>query len=1003
MTKPEDRREEPGGVLDFNSGRPFRNKAQEYLDNGWQPLPLPEKEKFPPPTGATGRHAYTVDQRKLSEWFKDDSLAKANLGLHLSDVYPPQFVDDSSYNLTAAILPEARSVERFWFDEHDEPKWTVVGIDVDDYEDKSKKKRGGAVLAKLEHDLGKLPATWTSSSRNDGVSGIRFYLVPTEYSYRGQVGDNIECIQDVHRYAVAWPSAHPTAGQYTWFPPGQAPKGAPRTVYQAVVTAPAHLKGSKEQAEGVDSDELVTISFTPRQVPSVWHLPKLPKAWVEHLSQGFTGVSDTPIDMDSSVDEIYDWAKKNFTQKGGNRNFQEEKAVLQLEEIGCSAIRKRTESWKEKVDAPDSDAHYALTDAHWNLFMMGLEGHAGWMSAVRVFESFWMRNVLGDPEAGGSGVGKRGQQEATNEMFRSRTNAIRKIKAYVDTQAQEGRNLLGRKCTCYEGDGELLSATEGMDPDSEEARLLDAIAQGRSGSDDGDGDGSGARSPLRDPGEYERNDDGNGEHFCDLYQDRFKYVLGYDRWIFWHEGSNPGWEWAENGMTRRAYRKVKARQQNYARQLLVEAMALREAEDSGAKAAMAKAQSWNQWAERSGNNGQVRGALEAASENFGVSIDSAEFDSQEHLLGVANGVLELRGDGIFHRKAKKEDMVVTNTNIPYFPLRDILSGKVNSVVGYDAVEGARLWSQFLDLFLPIHEDRLWVQQMLGMCLIGGNPSKRFIFLHGESHTGKSTILNLLMAALGDYAGSAEMSIFEQSKLNPALARALPWRMLTTTEANALGGKGLEGDMLKRLTGNDYMSAELKGVNEIIERKPSFTPVVATNSAPQIENLDEALRERVEVLPFKIRQDPNDAPVGVEERMKELSLPTVLAWMVEGWVLYAENRLRNRPGSMVEVKASFGREMSGDIGQFMEDCLVLTGDVGDTESVDDVYQAYKSWAKHQNIQDNRVWDKPVLGRRMSKAGYRSHVKRVDGANERQYRGVKLRDDLKKTLTFKIVKE
>ena len=1010
MTSPDE-----GGVLDLNSSRPFRNKALEYLDNGWQPIPLPEKQKFPPPLNTTGRNAIVVDQRRVAEWFKDDSLTKANLGLHLSTAVPPQFDPDSE---RYAVLYEKRSRRSFWLNSDDEPRWSVVGIDVDDYSDDSKKKAGGKTLRELEKEYGKLPTTWTSSSRNDGVSGIRFFLVPAEYSYRGQVGESIECIQEVHRYAVAWPSAHPTAGQYTWFPPGQTPKGAPNAAYCAVVTRAEHLNGAEEtpavgdcsfgseeggsEEGGSEEGGLFHISIATRQIPSVWDLPRLPKKWIEYLSQGFTGASEVPIDMDSSVDEIYLWAKKNFTQKGGNRNYGEEAASEQLESLGCSAMRKRVASWVEEAVRPESDSHSVIRDGHWNLFYMGLEGHSGWMAGVRVLESVWLRHVFGDPEAGGGGSGKRGEDEASKEVFRSRTNALRKIKAKVDREASDGRNLLGRTCACYAGDAETFDA-EGVDPNSEEGRLLDAISSVPDGA-------------LKDPGEYEMNDDGNGEHFCDLYQDRFKYVLGYDRWIFWHEGSNPGWQWAETGMTRRAYRKVKIRQQNYARQLLNEAMRLKQADDPGAKAAMDKARIWRAWSERSGNNGQVRGALEAASENLGVSIDSAEFDSREHLLGVANGVLELRDDGVYHRKARKEDMVVTNTNVPYIPLKDILSGKGGTYCGVVVTseqarayaEGARLFQEFLDLFLPPGKDgsleeREWVQQMIGMCLIGGNPSKRFIFLHGESHTGKSTILNLLMAALGEYAGSAEMSIFEQSKLNPALAQALPWRLLTTTEANALGGKGLEGDMLKRLTGNDYMSAELKGVNEIIRRKPSFTPVVATNSAPQIENLDEALRERVEVLPFKVRQDPNDAPVGVEEKMRELSLPAVLSWMVEGWIMYSENRLRNRPKSSIEVKARFGREMSGDLGQFMEDCLILTGNIDDAERVDDVYQAYTSWARQQNIQDSRVWDKPVFGRRMGKAGYRSHVKRIDGVNERQYRGVKLRNDLKKVLKFKMVRE
>ena len=57
-------------------------------------------------------------------------------------------------------------------------EYEVIGIDVDHYISGGKEKFGGDQLKELEAKLGPLPPTWISSSRSDGISGIRFFVVP---------------------------------------------------------------------------------------------------------------------------------------------------------------------------------------------------------------------------------------------------------------------------------------------------------------------------------------------------------------------------------------------------------------------------------------------------------------------------------------------------------------------------------------------------------------------------------------------------------------------------------------------------------------------------------------------------------------------------------------------------------------------------------------------------------------------------------------------------------
>jgi len=102
----------------------------------------------------------------------------------------------------------------------------LLGIDVDDYDGKG----GGATLTGLSERWGPLPPTWRSTSRDDGVSGIRFYHVPEGLAWPSNIPTGIEIIRFGHRYAVVWPSIHPEGRTYRWV----SPQGVTSTVVPAI-------------------------------------------------------------------------------------------------------------------------------------------------------------------------------------------------------------------------------------------------------------------------------------------------------------------------------------------------------------------------------------------------------------------------------------------------------------------------------------------------------------------------------------------------------------------------------------------------------------------------------------------------------------------------------------------------------------------------------------------------------------------------------------------------
>jgi len=94
----------------------------------------------------------------------------------------------------------------------------VVGIDVDAYGTKT----GAATLAEAEQRWGPLPCTVRSTSREDGVSGIKLYRVPAGTKLAGGIKfselgiADIDVIQTDHRYVNCAPTIHPEGRTYKW-------------------------------------------------------------------------------------------------------------------------------------------------------------------------------------------------------------------------------------------------------------------------------------------------------------------------------------------------------------------------------------------------------------------------------------------------------------------------------------------------------------------------------------------------------------------------------------------------------------------------------------------------------------------------------------------------------------------------------------------------------------------------------------------------------------------
>lgn len=856
---------------------PYRETALEYKKAGWHgALPIPHKQKNPPPTGFTGHRAPYPDVNKINEWRKSNK--RQNICVRLAGV-----------------------------DEEHE----IVGIDVDHYQSGDKRKRGGDQLKDLENRFGVLPATWISSSRTDGISGIRYYRVPRGMAFRGQVAKDIECISKGYRFAVVYPSIHPSGETYWWFPLGVVPNGDGRLVWDAVL-------------------------------PDARSLPVLPEPWLEYLTQNkMRANNDDRIDMDSTPQEIYQWCDDTF--------YGEDDTPM------CRLYTDKLKKHRKSI-VDESTLHDKITNGHWNLIRLAAEGHVGWNTAINEFEQICLDKAID--------AVKRGRDEIISEIWRSRVNALRKVKAQCDEQVKIGAAPILSRCdepggVCYTGvNTEFGDSNDGDNPPPDDP--LDDIPRG----------------PIKPVDEFLMNDDGNAAHLVNMFSSlkdgtAFKFVEGYG-WIVWHKGKGedqPRWELDSEGdqEMRQMFQRIRDDQTNYAEDALKVAWLDLQAKFDNQTPGVSKAdveiaktkyKEWKAFALANGNNRNAENAIKASKSVPGVSISVNKLNQNPRLLGVSNGVVQLGIDDVQLRPAEPRDLITLNTHVPYLDKPSALASST--------------WEKYLDTFIPDLEHRRNIQIILGYTLIGGNSEKRIIILKGKSDTGKSTMLSAIQSALGDYAAPINESMFQAGHFNEVLSNALDKRVVVCSEFDAT--TKLSGSVVKRLTGGDTQTFPIKHSNAVKEGEVQFVTIIATNNTPDITPADKALQNRLLVIPFEVM------PQNIDRSLTTVVIQTcstaVLWWLIEGYKQYSIQGQLPTSKLIEDTTIEFMSDLD-HVAMFLNEAVVKHDRFGRNidwrleaewcEKRDNVFKHYKNWCDINQISEREQLSPHLLTRRLKAMG------------------------------------
>lgn len=331
------------------------------------------------------------------------------------------------------------------------------------------------------------------------------------------------------------------------------------------------------------------------------------------------------------------------------------------------------------------------------------------------------------------------------------------------------------------------------------------------------------------------------------------------------------------------------------------------------------------WLHKSENNGKIIQMLNIFSALQKTSYK--KFDSGKWELNCQNGTVNLK-TGVLNPHIRED----YNTKI--------------CNASYRAFRPGCLWEKTIKAILPDKEVRHWMQKFIGYCLTPSTQEEKFVVLYGPGGRGKGTLIETIGHVLNNYKATLSIDVLLSAKYEdntsgngptPEIAKLPGKRLVLSSES----GKGRRFDeaKIKLLTGGDAITARRLRCDPF-EFTPAFKLVLSSNYLPAIsDSTDEGIRRRLVIIPCVA-----DIPAIKDNTLKQKllepgNLSDVLAWAVNGCLMWQREKLGEAPPAAREVAERFYHN-NDLIAQWLEEeCTV---DHEATASFMDAFTGYNRW-------------------------------------------------------------
>lgn len=313
-----------------------------------------------------------------------------------------------------------------------------------------------------------------------------------------------------------------------------------------------------------------------------------------------------------------------------------------------------------------------------------------------------------------------------------------------------------------------------------------------------------------------------------------------------------------------------------------------------------------------------------ATSDRAIAVTPSAWDPSVNLLNTPSGVLDLEtGELLAHE--------------PGLMMTQITSASLGS--------SCPRWRAFLSRISERDEElQKYLARLCGYCLTGDTSEHAFFFLWGSGANGKSAFLQTVAKVLGTYAASAPLESFMSSgsSSHPTdLAGLRGKRFVCVSETEP--GRSWAESRIKQITGGDTLRVRHL-YRDFFEFTPTFKLLVAGNHRPQLTGVGEAMRRRLQLIPFTVTIPDHERDRELPKKLLQ-EMDGILGWMLDGLADWRERGLAP-PKRVTDASRSYFEE-EDLVGQWIVECC--DQDPLHRAPASALYDSWSGWAERAGVE------------------------------------------------------
>lgn len=312
---------------------------------------------------------------------------------------------------------------------------------------------------------------------------------------------------------------------------------------------------------------------------------------------------------------------------------------------------------------------------------------------------------------------------------------------------------------------------------------------------------------------------------------------------------------------------------------------------------------------------------------------------KHHLIGITlNNVIFSKKIALENGLLDPETMEFTDFNIKEMPLYAI-------PVTYDPTAKSDHWLQFITQVVN-PDDLATIQEWSGFLLLADYRFHKLLWIHGDGRNGKGVWQRTMETILGqENVSSIGLEEFDG---NHRFALRQLFGKLFNPCSEPTTNKVLQTPLLKKVTGQDTIEAEIKGKQARLTFRNCAKITVMANRFPKIHDNTTAFRERRLFIKFPNEFTGKNQIQNIEQNWLNDSTQRsgILNWMLEGLQRLLTQGYFTESKTQQETEAEFLRA-SDTISAFLTEMVIF--DKNKVTSRSEAYDKYKEYCDFNGIE------------------------------------------------------